>query len=308
MELYRKYRPKKLDELVGQNSIVKMLQSMIDKNRIPHAILLTGQSGCGKTTIARILRKELKCGKHDFNELNCADNRGIEDIRKIRRRMKQVAISGKCRIWLIDEAHKLTNDAQNALLKMLEDTPSHIYFMLATTDPQKLTRTIRTRCTEIAVKPLSATDMNKLLLSICKLEKEKTSKKVLAKIIEVSEGSARKALVLLNQVIELDDEDESLDAIKASTAEVAGIMIARALFNTYTKWPAMAQILKDTAKEEPEGLRWMILGYAKTILLSGSKLSNRAYLVIEAFREHFYDSKHAGLTAACYEIVVGTDD
>ncbi len=308
MELYRKYRPKKLGELVGQNSIIKMLEGLIVNKEMPHAILLTGQSGCGKTTIARILRRELRCGKHDFNELNCADDRGIEDIRKIRRRMMQAPISGKCRIWLIDEAHKLTNDAQNALLKLLEDTPKHIYFMLATTDPQRLIRTIRTRCTDIAVKPLNDKDMKFLLSSVCKLEKRKLPKKVIEKIVEISEGSARKALVLLNQIIEMGCEANMLDVIEASVAEVQGIMIARALMNPKTSWFTMAKILKDTSKEEPESMRWMVLGYAKAVLLGGGNLSGRAFIIIEAFRDHFYDSKQAGLTAACYEVIVGIDD
>ena len=301
-ELYRKYRPKELNGLIGQDNIVKMLNRMISKKRIPHALLLTGPSGCGKTTVARILRRKLKCGRHDFVERNY---RKIEEIREIRLRMNRAPISGKTRIWLMDEAHQLTGDAQNEFLKMLEDTPNHVYFMLATTDPQKLKSTIRTRCTEIVVRSLGKKSLTKLLTYICKMEKMKLSEEVAEKIIECSNGSARKALVFLNQIAELDDEEDMIEAIKATTAEIQAIAIAKALFNSRTSWNDMTKILKETVNEEPEQIRWMVLGYAKKVLLGGGKLYSRAYLIINAFQDNFYDSKHAGLAAAAYEIIIG---
>ncbi len=305
MELYKKYRPKSLDEMIGQNNSVKILKSFLKNNALPHALLFTGPSGCGKTTLARILRKELDCGKYDFTELDCADFKGIEMVRNIRSHLNQAPISGKCRVWLIDECHKMTGDAQNAFLKMLEDTPDHVYFMLATTDPQKLKNTIKTRCTEIVVRSLNSKSMSKLLSDICTKEKTKIPEEVIEKITECGNGSARKALVLLNQIIELEDEDDMVEAIKATTAEEQAIIIARTLFNPKARWADMAKVLKETSSEEPEQIRWMVLGYAKNVLLSGGKLSGRAYLIIDAFRDHFYDSKHAGLAAAAYEVIVG---
>ncbi len=305
-ELYKKYRPRKLSEMVGQDSSVKMLRAFLTKSRLPHTLLFTGPSGCGKTTLARILRRKLKCGKHDFTELDCADFRGIEMVRRIRSHLLQVPISGKCRVWIIDECHKLTNDAQNAFLKMLEDTPKHVYFMLATTDPQKLKKTIRTRSTEIVVRSLSEKDMNTLLISTILLEQKKISKEVIETIIDNSNGSARKALVLLNQVINLGDKEEMIEAIKSTTAEIQANIIARALHNPRTKWNQMAKILKGTLNEEPEQIRWMVLGYARNVLLSSSKLSTRAWVIIDVFQDNFFDSKHAGLAAACYAVIVGT--
>ncbi len=303
MELYKKHRPKKFEDLIGQTTAVRLLSKKMKSNNLPHTVLLTGPSGCGKTTVARILKQLLKCSKGDYKEINTADHRGIEDIREVNRRMRQAPIDGDCRIWLIDEAHKLTNDAQNAFLKMLEDTPKHVYFILATTHPQKLIKTIRTRSTQIDLKSLSNKDLEKLLLSISEKEKFDLPEDVLEKIIENSNGSARKALVLLDQVIELDEE-EMIDAIAKVSSEQQGFAVARALHNPKIRWSAMAKILKEVATEEPETIRWIILGYAKSVILSGSGLEVRAYNVIDAFRDHFYDSKHAGLAAACYEVVV----
>lgn len=308
MELYKKYRPRKLEAMIGQDSTVKMLKQMLKRNRLPHTLLFEGPSGCGKTTFARILRKTLGCGKHDFVEKNCADFRGIDMVRDIRSHLQQAPISGSCRIWLIDEAHKLSNDAQNAFLKMLEDTPNHVYFMLATTDPQKLLPTIRTRCTEAIVKKLSNSNMQKLIGRVCKKEEVEIPEEVIEEIIESSEGSARKALVLLNQIIDLEDEEDMLETIKATTMEIQAKIIARTLLNPRVKWYEMAKIIRETAGEEAEQIRWMVLGYSKKVLLSGGKQAGRAYIIIDAFRDNFYDSKLAGLAAACYEVVIGGSD
>jgi len=304
MELYKKYRPKKLEEMIGQDSIIKSLRSKIKRNKVPHSILFTGPSGCGKTTLARILRRSLKCHKHEFKEVNTADFRGIDTIRQIRQHMNLSPLRGDCKIWLIDECHKLSNDAQNALLKILEDTPNHVYFMLATTDPHKLLKTVINRCSQISVSPLSDTNILTLIENISNLEKIKISSEVSTKIIEVSEGSARKALVLLDLIIDLDDKEDMLKAISDAISEEQGIAVARALFNQRIRWPDMAKILKNIQKEESESIRWIVLGYAKSILLSGSKLSGRAYEVIDIFRDNFYDSKLAGLSACCYEAVI----
>ncbi len=307
-ELYKKYRPKIFKMVVGQGASVNVLKKKLKRKNLPHALLFSGPSGCGKTTLARILRRKLKCGKHDFTELDCADFRGIEMVRNIRSRLYQAPISGKCRVWLIDECHKLTNDAQNAFLKMLEDTPKHVYFMLATTDPQKLKRTIRTRCMEVAVRNLTNRHMNTLLVSTIVAEKKKVPKDAIDKIIEHSSGSARMALVLLDKIIDLDSEEEMAEAIQATTAEVQAHGIARALLNSHTKWSHMVKILKETLNEEPETVRWMVLGYARTVILSGGKFTSTAYLIIDAFRDNFFDSKHAGLAAACYEVITGSKD
>lgn len=304
-ELYKIYRPKKLKDVIGQESAVSSLSKMIEKDTIPHAILLTGPSGCGKTTLARILSKKVDCGKMDLIENNCADFKGIDTIREIRSAMVSSPISGKSRVWIIDECHKLTNDAQNAFLKLLEDTPSHVYFILCTTEPNRLIKTIRTRCTEISVKSLSDKEIEKLISSVCKKEKIKLSEEVIDKIVDVSEGSARKALVVLHQIRDIKSKEEQLNAISSSISENQGITIARLLFNTKTKWKEIADVLKTIENDDAESIRWLILGYAKSVLLNGGNLSARAYQVIRVFQDNWYDCKSAGLIAGCYEIISG---
>ena len=311
-ELYKRYRPKTLKGVVGQDGAVASLQKLIDKGTIPHAILFTGPSGCGKTTIGRILKDILKCGDADFQEINCADFKGIEMIRDIRRAANLAPIDGDCRIWLIDEAHKLTNDAQNAFLKILEDTPEHTYFMLATTDPGKLIKTIHTRCTEVKLATMSAAGLERVIRRVIDKEGMKISDDIVAEIVEASDGSARKALVILEQVGSMETEEEQLKGIQASSFNKdEAINLARALFNyNPTPWPEVAKILRNLSDQDVEGIRYMILGYARSCLIGkdekppNMKFAQKAFQVIDIFSRNFYDSKQAGLAAACWEVMM----
>lgn len=311
-ELYKRYRPKTLDTVVGQDSAISTIKKAIERGKIPHSILLTGPSGVGKTTIARILKTHLKCGKQDFFEINCADFKGIDMIRDIRKYMNLSPISGETRIWLIDEAHKLTNDAQNAFLKYLEDTPKHVYFMLATTDPQKLIKTILTRCTEIKLQGVAAKSLESLLQRVIQAEGYKIGERVVEEIVDAADSSPRKALVILEQVGHLEGEKAQLAAIQATSLNKgAAIDLARLLVTKWNAtWDECAVVLRLLKDEEPEGVRYCVLGYARACLVGGEgksvnmKLAERAFRVIDIFSEDFYDSKQAGLAAACWEVVM----
>jgi DNA polymerase III subunit gamma/tau len=266
-------------------------------------LLFTGPSGCGKTTFAYILREKLGCGEADFHEKDVADFRGIDLIREIKVQRKLWPIDGEVKIYLLDEAHQLTSDAQNALLKMLEDHKKHrhVYYMLATTEPNKLKNTIRTRCTEIKVDPLARWDMEDVIADVCDKEKLKLSEKVVAKLVEAADGSARKALVLLNQVAEIEDESKQLTAILNSDAKIAAIEIARALLKG-DKWDKVQAILRGV-DEEPEQVRQMMLSYCTTVLLSPNRRQHaRAFFISQVFRDDFYSSKRNGLVQCCYEV------
>ena len=301
-ELYKRYRPKTFKTVLGQPEAVRVLTDMVKHKRVPHALMLTGPSGTGKTTIARILKNELGCSKEDFVEVNCADFRGVEIAREIRQRMSLAPFNGSCRIWLADEFQQATKDCMSAFLKMLEDTPPHVYFILATTDPAKILKTIHTRCTEIKLSHLSPKLIEELIIKVASKEKLELADEVLARLVDVAEGSARKALVLLDQVSGLSDEEEQLNTIANSDSRRQGIEIARALLNPRTTWQEMAKILKGV-EEEPESLRHLILGYATNVLLGGGKMVERALKMIDFFRDHFYESKRAGLVYSCYRVL-----
>lgn len=308
MSLYHKYRPTKFSEVVGQESTVETLQSLVKSGKVPQAILFTGPSGTGKTTLARILRKRIRCSDMDFREINAAEVRGIDGVREIQERMGLAPMGGGVRVYLIDEAQQLTRDAQSALLKMLEDPPRHVHFMLATTDPQKLLPTIRTRCTEVAVCGLNDGQVKGLLEAVRKAEgkdAKSVSVDVIDKIVEASNGSARKALVLLDQVINLDSEDKQLEAINKGDSEKQAIDLCRALIDK-KDWSVVSKIVKGLEAADPEQTRRAVIGYARAVLLGTNKKSHaQAYLVIEAFEAPYYDVSHAGLARDAYEVVNG---
>ena len=223
MSLYRKYRPSSLSELRGNIEVVTSLQNLLSEDKFPHAILLHGPTGCGKTTVGRIIATELGSQGLDFKEVDSADFRGIDTIREIRKNSQYKPVESKCRVWIIDECHKLTNDAQNAFLKILEDTPEHVYFVLCTTEPEKLIKTIRSRCLQMQMSPLSDADMSKLLRVTARAEGERLEKEVLDQIIMDSLGLPRTALQILEQVISVPDE-QRLEAAKRSAENQSQIV------------------------------------------------------------------------------------
>lgn len=303
MELYKKHRPTSLGQIEGNESTVLSLNSALGKHDVPHAILFTGPSGCGKTTLARIMAAELGCEGNDLREVDSADFRGIDCIREIRRQMVYVPMVGKCRVWILDECHKLTNDAQNSLLKGLEETPPHVYLMLATTDPQKLIGTVVSRCTNYGVRLLGPINLLGLLKKVTRKERKRVPNEVLDQIAKDALGSPRAALVVLHKIIDLPRE-RMLEAAKQKAAEENQIIdLCRALFKRH-KWPVVAKILrglKETA--EPENVRRAVLNYCATVL--SSKDDGAAFLVISVFKSNFFDSGYAGLVAACYDVLYG---
>tara|TARA_R110002167_G_scaffold26029_1_gene89741 strand:- start:44 stop:790 length:747 start_codon:yes stop_codon:yes gene_type:complete len=245
----------------------------------------------------------LQCGDADFHELNCAQQRGIDMVREIQSRVGFAPMDGKARVWLIDEAHQLTADAQGAFLKLLEEPPEHVYFMLATTNPEKLKKTIRTRCTEIKVRALSPGELTAMCSSINEEHTgEALTPGVGEALVGLAEGSARKALVLLQQIIAIEGDEARLAILERGEANAEAIQIARGLMNPRTTWAAMAKVLKGVT-EEPEGLRWMVLSYAASVLLGGGKGAGRAAIIIEEFSENYFDTKRAGLVLSCYNVI-----
>jgi DNA polymerase III gamma/tau subunit len=303
-ELYKKYRPRKLSNVVGQPQAVAALEKFLEADSLPHTLLFHGPPGTGKTTLARILRKSLGCHDLDYREVNAAKERGIDGVRHIDRSMRSAPLSGKCKVYTLDEAHRLTPDAQTALLKMLEDTPKHVYFFLCTTHPQSLLPTIRSRCTDVPLQSVSEPELTRLLVAVLGKEKVTFTPELLHAVCEAAEYSPRKALVIANQVMALDDADRLEAVAKADRTRQARELLSALLYKK-KKWLEVAQILAglDDA-EEMESLRRLVLTAAANVLLKADSLSPRAHLIVEAFKYPFFDSGKAGLVAACYDIAV----
>lgn len=299
MSLYLDYRPATWDEIVGNEETVASLQNMLKKSNPPHTYLFVGGSGCGKTTIARILATELGCNGNDYREINSADFRGIDSIREIIQNCKYKPLEGTCKVYMIDECHKLTPDAQNAMLKILEDTPDHVYFILATTDPQKLIATVKSRAVQFTMNPLSDMEMMRLLKTTIKKEKESVDKEVLEQIIQDSMGHPRAAMNILEKVLNTEPEERLEAARQMAEQTNESIELCRCLLSN-SGWKKCAAILQGLKGQEAESIRRVILGYCQSVLLKAD--NEKAALIIEQFMEPLYDVGFPGLVFNCYAI------
>lgn len=313
MSLQLSYRPDSFDQIVGNESTVRALTAKLDSDDVPHAFLITGPSGCGKTTLARLIAKHLGVlddvtatggWMANYRELDSADFRGIETIREIRKGINRAAIGGgKVRVFLMDECHQLTKDAQEALLKALEDTPAHIYFILATTDPQKLKVTLKRRCAHYEVKAVADNDLIYYLNQIAsECEEKPVPEQVIQSIVDESMGSMGIAMSLLDKVIDLDpadmEEQVQMEAMKLSDAiELCRLLMAK------SPWKKVAEKLKELKQQDPEGVRRLMLIYCTNTLLKAK--NDKAYLILDCFREPFYTSPFEQLVMACYEVIEG---
>ena len=227
--LYRKYRPQKLEEVVGQEHIKQALSNAITLGKISHAYLFTGPRGTGKTSTARILAKSLNCvegptvtpcGKCascvditntvpiDVIEIDAASNRKVEDAQNILEKIQYVPVNGKYKIYIIDEVHMLTNTAFNALLKTLEEPPKNVVFILATTESHKVLDTIKSRCQRFDFRRITTDDIAKHLRYISDKENIKISDGALYSIAKNSAGGMRDSIALLDQVSILGESKE----------------------------------------------------------------------------------------------------
>ncbi len=298
--LHIKYRPNSFSEFLGNRSTIESLKSVLSRDKdLPHSILFQGPSGCGKTTLARILKTELECSDMDFSELNMSNTRGIDTIREISSNCRYSPINGKSKIYLLDEIQRVTGDGQNALLKVLEDTPLHVYFILCTTEPEKLIITIRNRCTTYQISPLVSPVLRKLLDWVCQEEKVKIGDEVLKEIVRVSNGSPRQALVLLDQIIDIPDDKTALQAITDNTiSEVQVLEICKLLLkDKKDKWKEMSVLIKGV-NAEPESVRYAVLGYLASTLLSQE--NDRIANMIRLLSDSFIYSGRAGMVVALY--------
>jgi len=241
--LARKYRPQKFADVIGQEHVTRTLKNAIEQQRIAHGYIFSGHRGIGKTTIARILAMALNCrstdhpvsepcgicdscveiragNSVDVMEIDAATNRGIDEIRELRDAARYRPARDRYKIWILDEAHQITDAAFNALLKTLEEPPSHVVFMMATTQPEDIPQTIRSRCQHFSFHAVSFDDIVGQLRDIAKQEGIKADENALAMLAEGGDGSMRDALSIMDQAIASCGDTLSSDVVRGLVGTV----------------------------------------------------------------------------------------
>jgi DNA polymerase-3 subunit gamma/tau len=277
--LYRKYRSRKLSEVVGQDHITKTLASALKQNKISHAYLFSGPRGVGKTSVARIMAHEVNQLPYkddsphlDIIEIDAASNRRIDEIRDLRQKINVMPALAKYKVYVIDEVHMLTREAFNALLKTLEEPPQHAIFILATTEAHKLPETIVSRTQHFSFKPVAKPAVADHLKQIAESEKISIDDGALELLAEYGEGSFRDSIGLLDQ----------LDASSRKINEKA----VRDLIGLPSK-QAVAELLKAVIAAQPK----TALQLLNQLLSDGSNATTLATEIGRQLRQLIIESR-----------------
>ncbi|PYV65373.1 MAG: DNA polymerase III subunit gamma/tau, partial [Acidobacteria bacterium] len=235
--LARKYRPQKFSEVIGQEHVTRTLKNAIEQGRTAHGYIFSGHRGIGKTTVARILAMALNCRSSDkpvpepcgvcdscteiragnavdVIEIDAATNRGIDEIRELREGARYRPARDRFKIYILDEAHQITDAAFNALLKTLEEPPAHVVFMLATTAPEDIPQTIRSRCQHFSFRAVKFDQIVAQLKDLCGRENIAADEDALAMLAEAGDGSVRDALSILDQAIASSDGRLNAESVR----------------------------------------------------------------------------------------------
>lgn len=304
--LHVKYRPREFDQVIGQNAAVSSLKRLTG-SRSSQTFLFVGPSGTGKTTLARIVASEVGCGEHDLLEIDAATRTGVDDMRAVTSQLQYRPLSGGARAIIVDEAHMLSKSAWNSLLKVLEEPPAEVYWLLCTTEPTKVPKTVRTRCASYELKPVPNSDIADLLSEVAEAEEMytelgKDAEAVLQLCTREAEGSPRQALVNLAVCASASSLKEARELLRSADESPEAVELARLLARG-AKWGDVQDLLQNL-EAPPETVRRVVQAWMSKAAL-GAKRDGDAenYLaVLDAFAEPF-DGMPA-LVLACGRIVL----
>lgn len=299
--LITKYRPKTFAEVIGQDAVVKAMENAV-KKKLGKVFLLTGPSGTGKTTLARIAAKAFGCADADIQNEDAATNTGIENMRGLMDGLIYQPMAGGSKAIIIDEAHSLSKPAIQSLLLTLEEPPSWVYWFLCTTEPDKIIKAVQTRCLAFQLKEVRVKDLIDLLLDTD--EGKDMDEDILELCAEEAGGSPRQALSNLGVVMAVENIEEAQELLHSASKAPAAFDLARALLKG-ANWAELRGILTRLKETSPESVRHVVRAYMTTVMLSEKTRDYRdAYDILEEFSKPFnsFDGM-SPLALACARLV-----
>ena len=302
--LINKYRPQELDQVVGQEDVIKSIQIAMQQNR-GRAFLLSGPSGVGKTTIARIIPRWKVGSKVDLLEVDGATATGIDSMREITAHLKFKSIGGGKRAIIVDECHAISAQAFKSILKNIEEPPEGVYWILCTTEYAKVPKEIKTRCLDYKLKPVSTADVRGIIKDIARKERMPVarSSEALDVIAEMSEGSPRQAISMLAQCGHLRDAEEIEALCSAEASSKEAIDICRLLMKG-ANFKQLASCISNI-QGSPESVRIIVLRYMTTVALKKPN-PQKELAIMDEFSEPFQDREgKAPILLACARLTLG---
>jgi DNA polymerase-3 subunit gamma/tau len=283
--LITKYRPISFDEVIGNQLTIQALKEAIHSESKPHCFLFTGGTGIGKTTLARIIASEVNAF---IVEINAAVENSVESTRRLTELFSfRPIMTQPCSMCIIDEAHSLSRQAWSPLLKLTEEPPSFLYIALCTTEPQKVPDTIKSRAYPVTLKMLKPQEIEELLEVVIQVEGWKVENSVFQGIVQASEGSARKALSILQAGHALKNRDElSQIILTVESEDNPAIKLAQALLKGNRNWRAISQLIKEIEGGSEEDTIFTITRYlASKLPISEEEQAQHIYRLLRSFTD-----------------------
>ena len=292
MAYHIEYRPTTWEEVVGNKEIIASLKDTVKNTNRPHVYMFVGGKGLGKTTIARILAKEINT--QNVDEINCSDHNGVDWAREFVKTYSAKGFLGD-RFFILDEVHRLTEDAQNILLKFFEDTPSHVYVAICTTEPDKIKDTVRDRAVMYHLERPGRKDVYELLYRVAHEEKLLLHEDALNLIVKNSDGSIRNALTILEKIKGVDAGSQLKLIHSGDVQETEIVNLSRVLINA--KNAKQIGDVWSSIKGDPESIRRSVVNYMVKVMVSNPSMD--VFLILNEFENLVYPSR-AGLIKASF--------